>query len=226
MQGVFVTGTDTGCGKTRVAGLLIRSLRERGVQVAGFKPVAAGAVRRDGILQNDDALALAEASGLDLPYTLINPYCFAAPVSPHLAAADVGATIDLRRIREATNRLAAAADFLVVEGAGGWRVPLGPDLDMQDLARELGYPVVLVVGLKLGCLNHALLTAQVIRDSGLPLTGWIGNRIDPDMSHVDENVMTLKQRLGAPCLGVLPFVADGVELAPQALPDVAPLLIR
>lgn len=224
MRGVFVTGTDTDCGKTLVASLLIRSLRERGVQVAGFKPVAAGAVLRDGFLQNDDALTLAEASGLDLPYAQVNPYCFAAPVSPHLAAADVGETIDLRRVRRVRDQLAAAADYLVVEGAGGWRVPLGPGLDMQDLAIALGFPVILVVGMRLGCLNHARLSVQAIRSSGLPLAGWVGSRIDPQMSRFDENVSTLKQCLGAPCLGVVPYVADGVVRPLRRVLDTSSLL--
>ena len=201
--GVFVTGTDTGCGKTHVASMLIRGLRGRGIRVAAFKPVAAGARYRDGELVNDDALALAAASGLGLPYRTVNPYCFAPPVAPHIAAAEADVRIDLARLTEAFAELAAAGDFVVVEGAGGWRVPLGPGLDIQALASALGLPVLLVVGLRLGCLNHALLSAQAIRASGARPIGWVGNQVDPSMARLGANLETLRHALEVPCLGVL-----------------------
>lgn len=223
--GVFVTGTDTGCGKTLVSTLLIHALRRHGVRVAGFKPVAAGADWCDGILQNDDALALNAASGLGLPYPDVNPCCYEAPVSPHLAALEQRAPISLDDVRGAFGRLGSAAAFVVAEGAGGWRVPLGPDLDTQDLARDLNLPVVLVVGLRLGCLNHARLTADAVARSGLPLIGWIGSRLDPEMSRVEGNLATLRACLPAPCLGVVPHLADGEDPAHVAARlDVGPML--
>lgn len=203
--GFFVTGTDTDCGKTHAAVALISTLRARGLRVSGFKPVAAGASLCDGKLQNDDALALLRASGLPLAYDDVNPYCFGPAVAPHLAAAEAGALIELTRIEAAFGRLAAVSDRVVVEGAGGWRVPLGGSLDIQALACALGLPVVLVVGLRLGCLNHALLTEQAIRASGVDLAGWIGSPVDPGMARRDANVLTLRERLEAPCLGILPY---------------------
>lgn len=205
--GVFVTGTDTDCGKTVAAVALIDQLRAAGVRVGGFKPVAAGAVRGDGKLRNDDALALMAASGLDLAYHTVNPYCLEPPIAPHLAAAEAGIVIDPAVILAARDDLAAACDFLVVEGAGGWRVPLGPRLDMQALALALGLPVLLVVGLRLGCLNHALLSEQAIRASGAQLLGWIGSQVDPLMPRLNDNIAALHERLGAPCLGVIPHPA-------------------
>jgi len=202
--GVFVTGTDTGCGKTWLSVELIRQLRGQGLRVAGFKPVAAGAALRDGNLVNDDALALAEAGGLDIPYATINPYCFAPPIAPHLAAAEVRVRVGIGPIRVAFKELVGCSDFVVVEGAGGWRVPLGPGLDMQLLALELGLPVLLVVGLRLGCINHALLSEQAILTSGARLLGWVGAQVDPGMASLNENIATLGSALSRPCLGILP----------------------
>ncbi len=223
-RGVFITGTDTDCGKTHVATTLIHALRGRGLRVAGFKPVAAGANLRDGILRNDDALALIEATGLDLPYESVNPYCFAPAVSPHLAAEEAGIAIELAPIRRAFDRLAAASDFVVAEGAGGWRVPLGPERDGQDLALALGIPVILVIGLRLGCLNHALLSEQAILASGATLLGWVGNRIDPQMARQRQNLHSLEQRLGVPCLGVLPHAAAGDVPGVRSRLDIDALL--
>ncbi len=220
MRGLFVTGTDTGCGKTQVATALIRGLRARGLRVAGFKPVAAGAEHRDGLLQNDDALALGRASGLSLPYAAVNPYCFAPPVSPHLAAAEAGETIDPEVIVAAAAALAARSDMLIVEGAGGWLVPLGPGLDLADLVPALGLPVVLVVGLRLGCLNHARLSEQAIRASGARLFGWIGSQVDPQMARLNGNITTLEDRLSSPCLGILPHPQSNTRLEPARRLDL------
>jgi len=208
--GVFVTGTDTGCGKTHVARTLITQLRKRGVKVAGFKPVAAGATWQDGRLQNDDALALHAASKLPVAYEILNPYCFEPPVAPHLAAGRQGVAIRFEHIFSAYDALCAVSDFVVVEGAGGWRVPLGESLDIRDLALALGLPVLLVVGLRLGCLNHALLSEQAIVASGADLLGWIGSQVEPEMAYLAENLATLEARLTAPCQGVLfnPFSAE------------------
>ncbi len=203
-RGIFVTGTDTDCGKTEVALALIRGLCARGIRAAGFKPVAAGAAWYDGKLQNADALALLAASAGDFDYSTLNPYCFESPVAPHLAAADAGVAIEPGPIMAARRQLARDSDFLVVEGAGGWRVPLAPGLDMQQLALALGFPVLLVVGLRLGCLNHALLSEQAILTSGANLVGWVGSQVDPAMARLDDNVATLDAGLSVPCLGILP----------------------
>ncbi len=210
-QGIFVTGTDTGVGKTRVAVALIRGLVADGFRVAGMKPVAAGIDA--GALANDDVLALARAANVDAPLPDINPYAFAPATAPHLAALRAGIAIDLDRCAQAYARLGAVVDFVVVEGAGGVLVPLGGGQDMLDLPRLLCLPVLLVVGIRLGCLNHALLSALAIRARGLSLAGWIANRIDPRMADADANVATLGTALGAPLIADLPFAA-GVAAAP------------
>ena len=215
-QGVFVTGTDTGCGKTRVALALIEQLRARGLRVGGFKPVAAGSEWHDGELRNDDALALLAASGLGVPYRAANPYCFEPAIAPHLAAAEAGIKIEVGPILAARDELASGCEFLVVEGAGGWRVPLAPRFDMQGLALELGLPVLLVVGLRLGCLNHALLSEQSILASGARLLGWIGSQVDPGMARLNENIATLNTRLSRPCLGILPHPGSDKTLTRAA----------
>jgi dethiobiotin synthetase len=207
-RSVFVTGTDTGAGKTAVACALLRGLHQLGHAAIGFKPVASGATWRDGKLLNDDALALIAASATDLGYAEINPYCFAPAIAPHLAAREAGVAIDPARLRAQHRALAARFDWVIVEGAGGWRVPLTDTLDMQGLAQVLGVPVVLVVGLRLGCINHALLTEQAVTASGMALAGWIGSMVDPDMSRRDENIDTLRRVLTVPCLGVLDRSGD------------------
>ena len=215
--GVFVTGTDTGSGKTIVSLALIKALSALGLRVAGFKPVAAGADWRDGELRNDDALALRAAGVPGLSYAMVNPYCFAPAIAPHLAAAEVGCVIDPAAILAARDALAARCDFVVAEGAGGWRVPLSPELDMQALALALDWPVLLVVGLRLGCLNHALLSEQAIRASGVSFVGWIGSQVDPEMPRLNDNIETLKSILAAPCLGVIPHPASREPLQ-QCIP--------
>lgn len=206
MSGLFVTGTDTGVGKTRVAVGLIHALREQGLRVAAMKPVSAGS--EPGEL-NDDVAALLQAANVAADLRDVNPYAFAEPIAPHIAARQAGVRIDLAVIGTAYNRLAAMADVVVVEGAGGWRVPLNECEDTADLAQRLGLPIVLVVGLRLGCLNHALLTVESITSRRLPWAGWVGNHIDPGMAHAAENVATLRARLPAPCLGVQDFSAPG-----------------
>jgi dethiobiotin synthetase len=225
MRGVFVTGTDTGCGKTHVATALISRLRDTGLRVTAFKPVAAGARSSDGKLRNDDALALRAATGLGLGYGAVNPYCFAPPIAPHLAAAEAGVRIDPAAVVAALDDLDKAGDFVVAEGAGGWRVPLAPGLDVQALVSMLGLPVVLVVGLRLGCLNHALLTEQAIRASGVPLLGWIGTQVDPAMQRMRENLQTLQALLHGPCLGVLTH-PGATAVADCARPLVVDALLR
>lgn len=202
-RGLFVTGTDTGVGKTRVAVALIHGLRAQGLRVAAMKPVSAG--NASGEL-NEDVTALLEAANVKVDVNDVNPYAFAEPVAPHIAAAQAGVRIELSLIAEAYSRLAAAADVVVVEGAGGWRVPLNEHEDMADLARALGLPIVLVVGLRLGCLSHALLAAESIANRRLPWAGWVANHIDPAMAHQTENVAALRARLPGPCLGIQPFL--------------------
>ncbi len=217
---VFVTGTDTGIGKTFVSVALLRALRMAGLHAVGMKPVASGCAQTPRGLRNDDALALQAASDPRPDYALVNPLAFAAPISPHLAAAAEGRHITLEPIHAAYAQLGAHADARVVEGVGGWLAPLSDTLLAGDLARALRLPVILVVGLRLGCLNHALLSARAIRADGCELLGWIGNRIDPAMLEPERNLDTLRARLPAPCLGV---IAHGAATAAAAC-ALAPVL--
>jgi dethiobiotin synthetase len=201
----FVTGTDTGVGKTLVCCALLYGFAALGKSVIGMKPVAAGAVRSANGMVNDDVALLQAASNVEAPPQLVNPYCFEPPIAPHLAAEQAGAAIKLAAIVSAYRQLAALADIVIVEGVGGFCVPLNRDEDSADLAQRLGLPVILVVGLRLGCLNHALLTVQAIRAKGLQLAGWIANRIDPALAAADENVSALAERLAAPLLAKVKF---------------------
>ena len=201
MTAWFITGTDTEVGKTFSTCALLHLLRHRGVLAVGMKPVAAG-TDADG--KNDDVEALVAASGVAAPRELINPYLFAPPVAPHIAAKEAGCRIEIDRIVSAFEQLRGLADCVLVEGVGGFCVPLDEHSDTADLARRLGLPVILVVGMRLGCINHALLTQQAIEASGLRLAGWIANRIDRDMARFEENLGALTQRMRAPLLGVIP----------------------
>jgi dethiobiotin synthetase len=192
-KGIFITGTDTGVGKTMVACALLRRYVAAGSRAVGMKPVAAG-----GGEDNDDLVALAAAGNVDAPLSARCPYAFEGAIAPHLAARAVGVVIDLHRIQKSYEELSARADRVVVEGAGGAFAPLGERIDMLDIARALGLPVLMVVGVRLGCLNHALLTSLAIRARGLKLVGWIANRIDPMMACQDENVAALERLLAAP----------------------------
>jgi dethiobiotin synthetase len=204
--GIFVTGTDTGVGKTLVACALIRAIAATGKRVVGMKPVATGAqADARGTLINDDVARLMAAGNVDAARTEVNPYCFAPAVAPHIAARAGGVEIEMGKILAAYGKLAALAEFVVVEGVGGFCVPLNAREDTTDLARRFGLPVLLVVGMRLGCLNHALLTAHAIRASGLGLAGWIANRIDPSMALAEENVTALTERLAAPPVGEIEF---------------------
>jgi len=224
-RGVFVTGTDTGVGKTLAACALVHALRRRGLRVAPMKPVAAGAVANAGGWANEDTLALAAAAGPGCPaLEAITPVLLREPMAPHVAASREGREIVLAPLLEAHRRLASGSDFTVVEGVGGFLVPLAPGLDARDLAVGLGLPVVLVVGMRLGCLNHALLTAESVRACGLRLAGWIANAIDPGMAAADENVAALRERLSAPLLGRFPHSPRGDAAALADLVDVPALL--
>ena len=200
----FVTGTDTEIGKTLTTSAMLHALVQRGVRACGMKPVAAGADMRDGLLHNDDADQLAAAGNVSMLQSLTTPYMLKEPAAPHIAAALEGVRIESVPILAAYTELAAASDAVVVEGVGGFCVPLADDFDTADLARQLGLPVVLVVGLRLGCINHALLTAQAIRARGLALAGWVGNTVDATQPHQADNLTALADRLNAPCWGVVP----------------------
>jgi dethiobiotin synthetase len=213
-RGLFVTGTDTGVGKTVASVALLAAFAAAGLRAVGMKPVAAGV--RDGADVNDDVAALAAAGNVVAPLSDRNPYAFAEPVAPHLAAAGHGAAIALGPIADAYRRLAAHADVVVVEGAGGPLVPLNDRDDMLDVARVLGLPVVLVVGLRLGCLSHARMAALAVRARGLRLAGWIACRIDPGMPLADANLRWLERELPAPLAADLRDPAGTVARA-QAL---------
>jgi dethiobiotin synthetase len=212
--GWFVTGTDTGVGKTLVSRLLLEALQRAGHSAAGMKPVASGCHVTAAGLRSDDALELMQASGAAADYADVNPYALVSACAPHIAAQEMGVAIRLEKILESFRRLQRKSPWVVVEGVGGWRVPLGERLTMAEVARALDLPVILVVGLRLGCLNHALLTAEAIRRADIPLAGWVANRIDPAMTHVPENIDTLAQEIAAPLLAQIPYQS-------AAKPDVA-----
>lgn len=204
-QGYYVTGTDTGVGKSAASAALLHALRAQGRSAVGMKPVASGCERTPHGWRNEDALALQQASDPVPAYEDINPYALELPLAPELAAAQAGVTIALPPIIDAYRRLAVQADVVVVEGVGGWAAPLTASLDQLDVVRALDLPVVLVVGLRLGCINHARLTARAIHADGVRLAGWIANDIDPAMARADDNSAILQRVLDAPCWGRLPF---------------------
>ena len=208
MSGFFITGTDTGCGKTEMTLGLMAALQARGQRVLGMKPVASGCVLGPDGPRNEDAQRIQAQGTLAVPYELVNPHAFLPPIAPHVAAEESGIAIDLGRIGAAHDQLTRLADHVLVEGVGGWRVPLGPECFVSDLPKRLDLPVILVVGLKLGCLNHALLTAESIQTSGARLAGWIANTVDPDMLAREQNLATLDRLIPAPCLGRVPWMGD------------------
>lgn len=206
-KGAFITGTDTGIGKTLVSATLLAALTAAGYRAVGMKPIASGCEVTPAGLRNEDAQRLIARSVGAPDYALVNPYALLDPIAPHLAAADAGIEIQLEPMLAGFAALSTNADFVIVEGVGGWMVPLSCELMLADLARALRLPVILVVGLRLGCLNHALLSARSIVADGCELLGWIGNQIDPNMARIEDNLMTLRDRLAAPCLGVVPHVS-------------------
>jgi dethiobiotin synthetase len=208
MPGLFIIGTDTGVGKTLTTAALLHAMTGLGLRVLAMKPIAAGAELIDGIWLNEDVAALERAANISAPRELINPYLFREPLAPHIAADRKGVHIEIPRIVDAYSQLTTRADWVLVEGVGGFRVPLDNQRDTADLAIALGLPMVLVVGMRLGCLNHALLTAEAIAARGLRLAGWVANHIDPNMAAFEENLATLQKWLPAPCLAVLPYLHD------------------
>lgn len=212
----FVTGTDTEIGKTLISSALIHAQAAAGVRVAGMKPIAAGAQWLDGAWHNDDVDALAAEVSCPLPTELTSPYLLQTPAAPHLAAALEGVTIEPPKILASYRAVRAQAQAVVVEGVGGFRVPLTDTFDTADLAQQLALPVVLVVGLRLGCISMALLTAEAIAARGLHLAGWVANTADPDMTLLEGNVQALRERLSAPLLGVVPRLSQPSAAAAAA----------
>ena len=223
MRGVFITGTDTEVGKTVVATGLVRGLVAKGLRVAVMKPVASGAQQTSEGLRNEDALALLAASNVPLSYEQVNPFCFEPAVSPHIAADDAGIRVDLAQIRRHFEALATDADWIVAEGAGGWLAPIGAATSVRDLALTLHLPVLMVVGLRLGCINHALLTKLAIEAHGAQFAGWIANTIDPAMMRRAENLETLIRLIGEPPLAIVPRLA--ADELPLTLTDAAAKLL-
>lgn len=205
MAGIFVAGTDTGVGKTAIAAALMRFLRQQGWSVVGMKPVAAGCELAGGQLRNADALELKRESSVPLSYPEVNPYAFEPPISPYLASVIAGKPVNKQFIVDGYRALSKCADWVVVEGAGGWFCPLTETETMADLAGELNLPVMLVVGLRLGCVSHALLSEQAIRAAGLDCMGWVGNQPQAEFPLVEANLADLCNRLQSPCLGYFPF---------------------
>lgn len=228
MNGFFVTGTDTEIGKTRVSVALLRHLAGQGHVCVGMKPVASGADASGpgGRLRNEDAVALLAASAVTADYDDVNPWVFAPATAPHLAAAERGVAIAEDVIVDACARLRRRADVVVVEGVGGWLVPLADGLTVESLAFTLGLPVIIVVGLRLGCINHALLTERAVLDSGVPLAGWVANHCQADFPRVSDNIATLRDAMRSPLLAELPWTPAGegelVVHAPRAFALAAP----
>ena len=221
-SGIFVTGTDTGAGKTLAASALLHALRARGLRAVGMKPLASGCEQTRQGWRNEDALALLAASDPQPEYADLNPYALPQPLAPEIAAREAGVSVDPAVIAAAFDRLRTNADTVVVEGVGGWAAPLSATLDQADLVRQLRLPVVLVVGLRLGCINHARLSARAIAADGCNLIGWIASEVDPEMARRDENFELLGARIDAPCWGRLPYhpAPDAQALsACLALPD-------
>jgi dethiobiotin synthetase len=205
MLRLFITGTDTGVGKTRTATALCAAYAALNQRVAAMKPVASGCTRTPAGLRNEDALALLAAMTVRADYADVNPYAFEPAIAPHIAAAEAGCAIEFDRLDACYERLCGQSDVTIVEGAGGWLAPLDAKHAFADLAVRWRLDVILVVGLRLGCLNHALLTAEAIERRGLKLAGWVGNSVDADFERREANIDTLRSRLAANCLGLFPF---------------------
>lgn len=216
-EGLFVTGTDTGVGKTIVALALIDGLKEAGLRVAGMKPIATGCVRTAEGLKNEDGLALLERSSVPLAYASVNPYAFEPPVAPHLAATTVDTEISLGAVNDVYRQLLQQVDCVVVEGIGGWRVPLNHQAFVSTLVRYLGLPALLVVGVRLGCINHALLTVEAIERDEVKMLGWVANQVDVDYRYVEATVTSLERFIEAPLLGMIPYLRPGEENTVPAL---------
>jgi len=206
MRGYFITGTDTDAGKTWISLGIIEALKQQGKQVGVMKPVSAGCTNSAAGLRNNDAVLLQQHSNVDLDYDLVNPYAFTAAIAPHIAAANENIRMDIETLYHKLQTIEQQSDCVVVEGAGGWLVPLNDFQTMADLAERFQLPVILVVGMRLGCLNHALLSVEAILAAGLPLAGWVANQVITDMKCLDENIQTLQHMIDAPLLGLIPHL--------------------
>lgn len=213
----FITGTDTDVGKTEVAAGLIEAANQKGLRTGAIKPVAAGCEDHGDGPQNDDAIKLQSLANVELSYQQVNPVALDLPMAPHIAAQEQGKALSANRLTGFCRGVSMLPmDFLVIEGAGGWRVPINKRETMADIPKQLNAEVILVVGIRLGCINHALLTAQAIRLDGLKIAGWVANILDTEMLRIEENIDTLKQMLIEPCLGVVPRLSD---VSPQQVAD-------
>ncbi|KHF24057.1 dethiobiotin synthase [Solemya velum gill symbiont] len=208
MKGWFITGTDTEIGKTHITLALMEALKKQGNKVTGMKPIASGCEKTDEGLRNSDALAIQAASSVHKRYELVNPYAFEPPIAPHLAARNSDVQIDIEQITTIAHTLVQDEDLILIEGVGGWMVPLGGGQMLADLASTLNLPVILVVGMRLGCINHALLSAAAIKASGLQLAGWIANSVDPDMDEPEAVLDTLNEQMDAPLIGQMPYKGE------------------
>lgn len=225
MKSFFITGTDTDVGKTLVARTLLREFSAQGIKCAGYKPVSAGCARTPDGLRNLDAVLLQEAASLPLPYEVVNPFAYEPPIAPHIAASEARQPITMEGLSDGLRKIEqAGAEITVVEGAGGWYLPLDRKHLLSDWVKQENMAVIMVVGAKLGCLNHALLTCAAIRHQGLTLAGWVVNRVDPHMSRYQENLATLKALLPAPFLGEIPFVDQPLEADLRECLDISSLL--
>lgn len=225
VKSFFITGTDTDVGKTVVARTLLLEFAAHGIQCAGYKPVSAGCARTPDGLRNLDAVLLQEAASLPLPYDLVNPFAFEPPIAPHIAASEACEAITLKGLSDGLRQIEqAGAELIVVEGAGGWFLPLDRRYLLSDWVKQENMPVIMVVGAKLGCLNHALLTFAAIRNDHLPVAGWVINRLHGSMSHYQENLDTLRGLLPAPFLGEIPFVNNPLDADLRGRLDISPLL--
>jgi len=222
--GVFLTGTDTEVGKTVVGAGLLRAMAAQGLTTAGYKPVAAGCESMPDGWRNEDALALSAAASLSLPYDAVNPVALADPIAPHLAAEREGRRLTSEPLLEGYRHLASEADWVLMEGAGGWRVPLNEAQTLAALPAALNLPVILVAAIRLGCISHALLTAEAIAADGLTLAGWVANVPGPEDATTGPQIETLRRRLGAPLLGVVPRLDPPDPAAVADCLDVGPLL--
>ena len=207
-RGLFITGTDTDCGKTLIASAVIHAYRRLGLRVVGMKPVASGSAMHNGVLVNNDVESLTSAANVELPADIVNPYIFEPAISPHFAAADKGVRIEKERILSAFKQCQEAADIVIVEGAGGWRVPLGDGLDIATLAKAMDLPVLMVTGLRLGCINHTLLTFDDIQAKGCQIAGWVANLIDENYGFIDQTITSIQSEAPAALLARVPWLED------------------
>lgn len=220
----FITGTDTDIGKTLATCALLQAIRQRGDSALGYKPVASGCEHTLYGLRNSDALALRAHSSLQLSYQQVNPLAFSEPTSPHIASREEGRLITLPHLSAGLRQLEPLADWILVEGAGGWYTPLAADLSFAEWVQAEALPVIMVVGIKLGCINHALLTARAIAAAGLPLAGWIANHPARHSHRPEEYLQTLQQQLPAPMIGRIPWQAEGLSAGLAEFIDLAPLM--